>query len=59
MRFRHDRLEIACLVPKRSKRFIDTIDLNVANGFRLTPDETDFIIDYDVKYRMSGAEDEA
>ena len=40
MRFRHDRLEIECLIPKRSKRFIDTIDLDIASGFRLTPDET-------------------
>lgn len=58
MKFRHDRLEIECIIPKRSKRFIDNIDLDVANGFHFSAEETDFIINYDIKYRMGGAEEE-
>lgn len=58
MKFRHDRLEIECIIPKRSKRFIDNIDLDVANGFNFSAEETDFIINYDIKYRMGGADDD-
>lgn len=58
MKFRHDRLEIECIIPKRSKRLIDTIDLDVANGFNFNAEETDFIINYDIKYRMGGADEE-
>lgn len=58
MKFRHDKLEIECIIPKRSKRFIDNIDLDVANGFNFSAEETDFIINYDIKYRMGGADDE-
>lgn len=58
MKFRHDKLEIECIIPKRSKRLIDKIDLDVANGFNFTEAETDFIINYDIKYRMGGADNE-
>ena len=57
MRFRHDRLEIECIIPKRSKSLIDAIDVDVCKVFGLTPDETDFIINYDIKYRMGGTDD--
>jgi len=57
MRFRHDKLEIECIIPNRSKRFIDAIDLAVADGFGLTTEETDFIINYDIKYRMGSTDD--
>ena len=56
MRFRHDRLEIECIIPKRSKHFIDAIDLDIAPSFGFTEDETDFIINYDIKYRMGGTD---
>lgn len=59
MKFRHDRLEIECIIPNRSKRFIDTIDLDVAQGFGFSNEETDFIINYDIKYRMGGTVDKA
>jgi hypothetical protein len=58
MKFRHDRLEIECIIPKRSKRFIDNIDLDMANGFNFSAEESDLIINYDIKYRMGGADDE-
>jgi hypothetical protein len=33
--------------------------LELAKLFGFTDEETDFIINYDIKYRMGGAEDEA
>lgn len=32
MKFQHDRLEIECIIPKRSKRFIDNIDFDLVLG---------------------------
>lgn len=56
MRFRHDRLEIECIIPKRSKHLIDAIDLDIADGFGFSPEETDYLINYDIKYRMGGGD---
>jgi hypothetical protein len=58
IRFRHDRLDIGRLVPLRNKRLIDAIDQDLSKVFRFTDDEADFIINYDIKYRMGGAEEE-
>ena len=38
--------------PKRSKRFIDEIDKLLAKHYGFTEEELDFIINYDIKYRM-------
>lgn len=57
MRFRHDCLEIECIIPKRSKNLIDKIDVDLAEGFSFTDEETDFIINYDIKYRMGAGDD--
>src|SRR5207248_1176419 len=57
MRFRHDRLEIECIIPKRSKQLIDAIDLDIAEGFKFSPEETDFLINYDIKYRMGDSDE--
>lgn len=56
MRFRHDRLEIECIIPKRSKHLIDRIDVSIADGFGFDAEEVDFLVNYDIKYRMGGAE---
>jgi hypothetical protein len=56
MRFRHDRLEIECIILKRSKHLIDVIDQNLAKAFGFT-EEVDFIINYDIKYRMGGTDE--
>lgn len=58
MRFKHDHLEIECLIPKLSKNIIDKIDEIIALGFNFTDEETDFIINYDIKYRMGGVDEE-
>jgi hypothetical protein len=42
----------------RSKEIIDKIDVLLAEYFGFTDDELDFIINYDIKYRMGrGADD--
>ena len=45
-----------------SKSLIDEIDTNLAKHYAFTPEELDFIINYDIKYRMglaSGVADES
>lgn len=43
---------------KKSKPIIDEIDLVLGKHFGFTDEETDFIINYDIKYRMGGADDD-
>jgi len=38
--------------PKKSKLIIDKIDRELGDYFNLTNEEVDFIINYDIKYRM-------
>ena len=52
MRFKHDNLTVQCIVPKASKAIIDEIDRVLAKHFGFTEEELDFIINYDIKYRM-------
>lgn len=42
----------------RAKASIDEIDLAFGKLFGLIDAEADFIINYDIKYRMGGADDE-
>jgi hypothetical protein len=45
--------------PKYSKPIIDEIDRTLAKHYGFTGEELDFIINYDIKYRMGrGAEEE-
>lgn len=41
--------------PKKSKPFIDCIDVILAEHYGFTEAELDFIINYDIKYRMGKA----
>jgi len=50
-------LQIQCTYPKYSKKIIDEIDHVLAQHYGFTDEELDFIINYDIKYRM-GAEAE-
>lgn len=43
---------------KRSKTIIDNIDAVLARHYGFTGEELDFIINYDIKYRMGGADGE-
>ena len=38
--------------PKKSKKYIDCIDCILAKHYGFTEEELDFIINYDIKYRM-------
>jgi acetylornithine deacetylase/succinyl-diaminopimelate desuccinylase-like protein len=61
----HNRLtglvEIESVTPARSKPIIDEIDRTLAKHYGFTDEELDFIINYDIKYRMgqgAGEEEE-
>jgi hypothetical protein len=41
-----------------SKPIIDEIDAALANHYRFTKEDLDFIINYDIKYRLGGEADE-
>ena len=45
-------LSIQCIYPKMSKIIIDKIDHVLAEHYGFTDEELDFIINYDIKYRM-------
>lgn len=38
--------------PRQSKSLIDEIDIVLAKHYGFTEEELDFIINYDIKYRM-------
>ncbi|HXH13702.1 MAG TPA: DNA methyltransferase [Alphaproteobacteria bacterium] len=52
MKFSHDTLTVQCIIPKLSKSIIDQIDSALAQHYGFTNEELDFIINYDIKYRM-------
>lgn len=52
MKYSHDTLRIQCIFPKLSKPIIDEIDRELAKYYGFTNEELDFIINYDIKYRM-------
>ena len=45
-------MDIQCIYPKASKSIIDAIDGLFAAHYGFTEEELDFIINYDIKYRM-------
>jgi hypothetical protein len=45
-------LTIQCMLPTRSKPVIDEIDRVLARHYGFTDEELDFIINYDIKYRI-------
>ncbi len=52
MRFKHDTLTVQCIYPKASKSIIDEIDTVLAVHYGFTAEELDFILNYDIKYRL-------
>src|SRR5207244_6851657 len=55
MRFQHDTLTVQCIYPKTSKPILDEIDRVLARHYGFTEEELDFILNYDIKYRMGQA----
>jgi len=49
------KMTIQCIYPKLSKPIIDEIDRALARHYGFTDEELDFIINYDIKYRMGQA----
>jgi len=56
MKYKHDTLTVQCIVPRKAKSLIDSFDVKLGEFFGLTEDETDFLINFDIKYRMGGEE---
>ncbi len=52
MKYKHDTLTVQCILPKNGKDVIDQIDTVLAQHYGFTEEELDFIINYDIKYRM-------
>jgi hypothetical protein len=52
MKFAHDTLQVQCIIPKLSKAIIDEIDSALAEHYCFTGEELDFVVNYDIKYRM-------
>jgi hypothetical protein len=52
MRYRHDTLTVQCIIPKHSKPILDEIDHVLGQHYGLEGEELDYIINYDIKYRM-------
>ncbi len=54
MSFKHTgTLTIQCVFPGKSKPIIDEIDRILAEYYGFTDEELDFIINYDIKYRLT------
>jgi len=49
-------MEIQCTYPRYSKSIIDEIDQTLAQHFAFHDDALDFIVNFDIKYRL-GADD--
>ena len=59
MRYKkHGTLHIQCIYPKLSKEILDKIDIAYGRAIGLNDEQLDFIINYDIKYRMGGADEE-
>lgn len=52
MKFDPETLTIQCIIPRYSKSIIDDIDTFLAKAYGFNEEELDFIINYDIKYRM-------
>ena len=54
-----DKVEFTQFNVRESKSIIDEIDAELASHYGFSDDELDFIINYDIKYRMSKETEEA
>ena len=49
---RYGTLQVQVFAPRLSKPVVDNIDSLLAQHYSFTSEELDFIINYDIKYRM-------
>ena len=52
MSFKHDTLTVQCIFPKASKPIADKIDCLLGQHYGFSEEELDFILNYDIKYRL-------
>jgi hypothetical protein len=52
-------VELESVTPSKSKDVIDKIEIVLAEGYRLSDEQLDILINYAIKYRMGGVDDEA
>ena len=52
MRYEHDTLTVQCIIGKHAKPVIDNIEAAIARHYGLEHEELDFLINYDIKYRV-------
>ena len=57
MKFSHDHLRVQCIIPKRSKAEIDKVDIALGTHFEFTQEQLDFVLNYDIKYRLGQSMD--
>lgn len=50
--YKSGRRKFEAFYPRQSKEIIDRIDNTLAKHYGFTEEELDFIINYDIKYRM-------
>ena len=49
---KHGRMTIQCFFPRLSKSEIDDLDIVISRIYGLTAEQLEFVINYDIKYRM-------
>lgn len=54
----YGRLRVQAFAPRLSKLLVDNIDQVLAEYYHFTDEELDFIVNYDIKYRMGQDADE-
>jgi hypothetical protein len=54
----YGRIKIQSFQPRISKSIIDKIDVEFGKLYGFSDEETDFLINYDIKYRMGSTDDE-
>ncbi|MBZ5672598.1 MAG: Eco57I restriction-modification methylase domain-containing protein [Acidobacteriia bacterium] len=61
MSFAGETLRVQCIIPKFSKPIINEVDVLLGNHYGFSNDELDFIVNYDIKYRVGreGAEEDS
>lgn len=57
LRKRRDGVEYQEFYPAKSKSIMDQIDAVLARTYQLTADELDFVVNYDIKFRMGSEND--
>lgn len=58
MKFKNQNLRVQCIIPRHSKHLIDEIDGVLAKYYGFSQNAQDFIVNFDIKYRLGADDDE-